>query len=188
MRLAVCGTHGVGKSTLIAAFLERRKDYAFEPEAYEALAELHGEEFAADPSAEDYVRQLEYNIDRLREYSPGDRVIFERCPVDYVAYLLALEALARPTADAELAKRSIERAREAMGLLDIVLYLPARGDGPEAEDPELGRAVNSLLEGILLNGEFSFLQDDFPVVIEATGTITRRLQILGEALSHGFTA
>lgn len=182
MRVAVCGTHGVGKSTLIEAFLERRNDYAFEPEAYEALTELYGEGFAAEPSAEDYVRQLEFNVARLKDFAPGDRVIFERCPADYVAYLLALDALSRPTADTGLTENAIQTAREAMGMLDLIIFLPAQDGGPASEDPELRHAVDAILEAILIGGERSLLREDGPIVLEATGPTSRRLRILEGAL------
>ena len=37
MRLAVSGSHGTGKSTLIAAFLAKRPEYVHEPAAFETL-------------------------------------------------------------------------------------------------------------------------------------------------------
>ena len=39
MRIAVSGSHSVGKSTLIAGFLSRHPEYAHEPEAFEVLAD-----------------------------------------------------------------------------------------------------------------------------------------------------
>jgi hypothetical protein len=41
MRVAVSGTHNTGKSTLIAAFLAERPQYAHEPQAYEAILGSH---------------------------------------------------------------------------------------------------------------------------------------------------
>src|ERR1700730_8160518 len=68
MRVAISGTHCSGKSSLINEFLLAHPDFAHEPEAYEALQEDYGQTFAADPSAEDFHRQLEYNVGRLRQY------------------------------------------------------------------------------------------------------------------------
>ena len=39
MRVAVSGSHSTGKSTLIAAFVDLRPQYLYEPEAYETLAD-----------------------------------------------------------------------------------------------------------------------------------------------------
>src|SRR5262249_46260868 len=54
MRVAISGTHGCGKSTLIEAFLLDHGDYVHEPEPYEALQDLYGEVFAEEPSADDF--------------------------------------------------------------------------------------------------------------------------------------
>lgn len=182
MRIAVSGTHGIGKSTLIAAFVGQHPDYAAEPEAYEALEELYGEAFAAEPSAEDFFRQLDYHVERLRAYSAGDQVVFERSPADYVAYMLALEDLSRDTADARLTARAIETAREAMAMLDLIVFLPSKGGGPETEDPELGGAVDMRLEDILIHDELSLFGDGRPLVVEAAGTTAQRLRVLEVAL------
>jgi AAA domain len=182
MRVAISGTHGIGKSTLIEAFGRRHKDYVVEPEAYEALEELYGEVFAAEPSAEDFFRQLEYHVARLGAHRAGDRVVFERSPADYVAYLQALEDLSRETADARLTERAIEAARKAVAMLDLIVYLPGRGGGPETEDPELGSAVDACLEGILVNGDLSLIEEGRPVVVEAVGPTAKRLRVLEAAL------
>lgn len=179
MRLAISGTHCCGKSTLIDAFLLRHPEYVHEPEAYEALQEVYGEVFAAEPTADDFYRQLEYQVERLRQYAVGDRVIFERSPVDYLAYLLALGDLDRDTADARLAERALEVAQGSIALLDVILFLPAGDDDgvvPDAEDPELRRAVNTRLEGILLDDDFHLFTDKRPAVVEAWGTTAERLR------------
>ncbi|MEP7274548.1 MAG: hypothetical protein ABI882_23865, partial [Acidobacteriota bacterium] len=70
MRVAISGTHSCGKSTLVDEFLLVHPDFTHEPEPYTVLEEDYGEVFAAEPSPEDFFRQLEFNIDRLRSYQP----------------------------------------------------------------------------------------------------------------------
>src|SRR5215211_3229445 len=91
MRIAVSGTHGTGKSTLIDEFLRAHPNFIHEPEPYTVMVEDLGEEFSAEPCVEDLYRQLEFNIDRLRQHAPGERVIYERCPLDFLAYIDALD-------------------------------------------------------------------------------------------------
>jgi hypothetical protein len=69
MRIAISGTHDIGKSKLIEAFMRAHPDYVAEPEVYEALEQLHDEAFAAEPTADDFFRQLEYHVGRLATYS-----------------------------------------------------------------------------------------------------------------------
>jgi hypothetical protein len=56
MRIAISGTHSCGKSTLIDEFLTTHPEFHHEPEAYEALGD-RGEEFSAEPSADDWHTQ-----------------------------------------------------------------------------------------------------------------------------------
>jgi predicted ATPase len=90
MRIAISGTHASGKSTLIEAFLATQPGYTFEPEPYTVLEELYGEVFARNPTVDDFERQLEYQMEVLARYSASDRVISERSPADFLAYMLAL--------------------------------------------------------------------------------------------------
>jgi predicted ATPase len=90
MRIAVSGTHGVGKSTLIEEFLRVHPEFVHEPEPYEVLVEDYGEEFSAEPCVEDFLRQLEFNLERVGQHEQQENVIYERCPLDFLAYLTAL--------------------------------------------------------------------------------------------------
>lgn len=184
MRVAVSGTHCSGKSTLIDAFLSAHDEYVYEPEPYEALNDSYGEGFGAEPSAEDFFRQLEYQIERLQRYRSGDRVIFERSPADFVAYLLALNDLDRETADAALTKQSITAAGNAVALLDLIVYVPASDvPAPESEDPKLRSAVDARLERMLLDDDLGLFTNDRPSILELAGTTMRRLRGLEAALS-----
>ena len=178
MRVAISGTHCCGKSTLIDAFLLGHGDYVHEPEAYEALQEVYGEAFAEEVSAEDLYRQLEYHVGRLQQYCVGDRVIFERSPADYLAYLLALEDLDRDAADSRLTERAIEVARGAIASLDVIVYLPiTREDrGPDSEDLELRSAMDARLGSILIDDDLDLFTERRPEILPAYGTTARRLR------------
>ncbi|HEX2061204.1 MAG TPA: hypothetical protein VHK90_10720, partial [Thermoanaerobaculia bacterium] len=97
MRIAISGTHCSGKSTLIEDFLAAHPGYLHEPEPYEWLDDA----LAAEPSADDFYRQLEISVDRLRGHPRGANVIAERSPVDFLAYLLALVDCGRGGRDCE---------------------------------------------------------------------------------------
>jgi predicted ATPase len=122
MRVAVSGTHCSGKSTLVEAFLLEHPEYVHEPERTKYCQNFMVESFSEEPSAEDFFRQLEYQVDRLRTYECDDLVILERSPADCVAYLQALIDLERESADLRLVGQSIQIAREAFGFLDLVVF------------------------------------------------------------------
>src|SRR6185437_10798182 len=114
--IAVVGTHGVGKSTLIEEFLRVHPEFAHEPEPYAVLVEEYGEEFSAEPCVEDFLRQLEFNFERLGQHAARAKVIYERCPLDFLAYLSVLDASSTQALTA--------RVSEAMQQLDLIVYLP----------------------------------------------------------------
>ena len=186
MRVAVSGTHCCGKSTLIDEFLLAHPDFTHEPEPYAVLEEDYGEVFAAEPSPDDFYRQLEFNVDRLRRYQPGERVIFERSPVDFLAYLLALNDLRRGESTMRRIERSLGMMMEAIQLLDLIVFVRLNDeDGivmSDSEDPELRRAVNDRLAGIFNDHDFNLFTSDRPVVLEAMGSTTQRLRMLESAL------
>jgi hypothetical protein len=182
MKIAIAGTHCSGKSILIEEFLERHGDYIHEPEPYEALHELLGESFAAEPGADDFLRQLEYQVERLRQYRQGDRVIFERSPLDFVAYLMALTDLRRETADERITEAAIGMAKKAATWLDAIVFLRAgdveEGSLDEEEDLILRRAVDVRLEDILMDDELRIFDGPRPAIQEVSGTTSQRLQIV----------
>ena len=80
MRIAVSGTHFSGKSTLVEELAAALPGYLAVEEPYFLLME-EGHEF-------DFELQLERSIELLSGSEPD--VIFDRCPVDMLGYLLVL--------------------------------------------------------------------------------------------------
>jgi predicted ATPase len=173
MRIAVSGTHGVGKSTLIEEFLRTHPEFVHEPEPYTVLVEDLGEEFSAEPRVEDFRRQLEFNIDRLQLHAPEERVIYERCPVDFLAYIDVLE---RGSVEALL-----DPVSKAMQEIDLIVYLPFEDDQTiESEYPKLQKAVDRRLSRMLLDDELGIISCR---VVEAKGSTAQRLRVVEDAIT-----
>jgi predicted ATPase len=171
MRIAISGTHGVGKSTLIDEFLSVQPEFTHEPEPYTVLVEDFGEEFAAEPLVEDFRRQLEFNIARVKQYKHGERVIYERCPADFLAYIDALEP--------QSAEALLDPVAEAMQNLDLIVFLPLDdANSDEAEYPKLRKAVDQRLYSILIDDELGMIKTR---VVEARGSTAQRLRVVVDA-------
>lgn len=184
MRIAVSGTHCWGKSTLIEDFLAAHRDYVHEPEPYEWLSQLQDEPLAADPDCDDFHRQLEVSVERWRSHGPGTRVIGERSPLDFIAYLLALGDLRRDRCPRGLFDSAIELASTGMQHIDLLVVLPLDdSDGisaPESEDLELRDAMNDRLLELIAGDEHDLL--GACRVIEVSGGRQQRLAALEEVL------
>lgn len=154
MRVAVSGSHGTGKSTLIAAFLERCPSYVHEPEAFETLGdevELAGDE----PTADGLRLLLDHAASAVGAYGPAASVIFERSPVDYVAYAAASRSWP-PGAVAGFLEAALPVVRRSLGGLDLIAFLPVSARGPAArpgESPRFRRRVDRALGRALLDDE-----------------------------------
>jgi len=156
MRIAVAGTHASGKSTLIADFLAAHPEFAHEPEPYEWL-----DDASAEPDAEDFYRQLELSVSRLRAYGSGAHVIAERSPLDFVAYILAL-------GDRGLADAARTLAAQGMGHVDLLVVTSPDGiHVPDDENPELREAMHEHLLELVADADVR--------VIELHGPPHRRL-------------
>jgi hypothetical protein len=188
VRIAISGTHCSGKTTLVEDFIAAHRDYLHEPEPYEWLEEAYGEGMGDEPTADDFRRQLEVSVDRLRSHGLGVRVVAERSPVDFLAYLLALVDLERSGRDCEAIASSVELAAAGLANVDLLVVLPLNErDGivaPEAEDLALRDAMNDRLVEIITADDFALFGSGSPRVVEIQGTRQQRLRLLEQAVLH----
>jgi hypothetical protein len=153
VRIAVSGTHGTGKSSLVDALGGHLPHHTTVPEPYEVLEE-RGYVFAHPPGVEDFVVQLRQSIITLRRRSPN--LIFDRCPLDFLGYIAA-----SPEADRFDLDVWREPIRDAMTRLDLVVALPAdpRHDPVNlTSDAVFRRAVDQELRDIVAGDGFDLCE------------------------------
>lgn len=182
MRIAVSGTHGSGKTTLVEDFVAAHPEYAHVPEPFELLSE-RGVAFSDPPTVADYVEQLEHSIATLYERETEADVIFERCPLDFIAYLSVLGR--RAGSEPFDVDSVLEDVADAIDTLDLAVFLPLPpGGAMEAEYPALQRAVDRELRSILRDDGFSLFASGRPQLVTLIGTPIERLQALERAISR----
>lgn len=122
MRIAVSGTHFIGKSTLIEDFIKLHPDYKKIEEPYYKMSE--GQEQSLEPSFESVVEQLDYSIAELNKYSKHANIIFDRSPIDFIAYAMCIaDQDDIDIHDTEIAER-FEEIKSALNHLDLIIFLP----------------------------------------------------------------
>jgi predicted ATPase len=170
MRVAFSGTHRVGKTTLLEAVSERLPGYATYDEPYRLLED---EGYELSPTVEDFERQLRRSLELLDDGRPD--LLFDRCPIDFLAYLAALGE--------DIGDR-IDDVRDAVSSLDLIVFVPI--DEPDriavpADERTLRREVDELLQELLLDDPHAL---GIPV-LEIRGSVAVRVsQVLDGIRSH----
>lgn len=149
MRIAVCGTHTTGKSTLVAELANALPGHAVVPEPYEILEE-RGYAFSHPPTLEDYVLQLRQSLRSLRRSSPN--LIFERSPLDLVAYILASPDADR--FDLEPWRAPMNRALRTLDLIVTLHPDPTQPPDLPPEEASFRFAVDDVLRDLVNDDEF----------------------------------
>lgn len=180
MRIVVSGTHASGKSTLISDFALRHPEFVVLPDPFELLDEAQDAASAAS-----FAAQLRMSADRLEPAVAPENAIAERGPIDFLAYLSALEDLTSATLPRDAWERAVALTREAMQQVDLLVVLPLTPTDPIVvgtdEHPALRDAMNDALLDLL--GDPDIVGEDLEIV-EITGDRDRRLAAL-EALIAG---
>ncbi len=117
MRIAISGSHGTGKSTLVSALARRLPGWETFDEPYHSLLD-EGHHFAAMPSVSEFEQLLERSLSDVNRPLPRE-VIFDRCPIDYLA---CLANRGRP--EDHLPRQWVAEVGEAISRLDLVVYVP----------------------------------------------------------------
>lgn len=170
MRVAVSGTHRAGKSSLVEALSARLPGYRVIDEPYASL-EDEGYEFSDPPAIEDFEAQLARSLALAGEL-PADALV-DRCPLDFVAYLRALDEDYDVDADA---------LRDAMAAFDLVVVVtiesPERIAVSASEDRRLRRRVDEQIRAIVLEDGLGLGVE----ALEVTGSTDARVEQVLRAL------
>lgn len=170
MRIAFTGSHRVGKTTLAEEIADSLPDYEFIIEPYLQLEE-EGYLFSEVPTLDDYIEQFNFSVEQLQ--NSGDNVIFDRCPLDLLAYVYAVGK-----------KKNIsdlyEEMAAAIAEIDLLVFVPIENVDligcQESNLPNLRQEVNDILENWI--GDFS------NEILEVSGTLeNRKKQILNKITS-----
>lgn len=182
MRIAVSGTHFIGKTTLIEDFIKKHPEYRLEVEPYYKLQDEETIELSLEPSLENLVAQLDYSIKQLNECASEKNVIFDRCPIDFLAYAkCALDQDSLDMDDSEISER-LPEIKAALNTLDIIIFLPISSKNLieyTEENPVYRKAADKCFKQIYRDDIYDiFPRYNHPKVIELVGDRLTRLQNL----------
>lgn len=139
------------------------------------MLEDQGYEFDHPPSQRDYMMQFKTSLGLFRR--PTQKIIFDRTPLDFVAYLRASSVELDPDTD-------VDALRSALTSLDLLVVMPITTDTerllPPPDFAELRKTMNDAL--------LDLVYDDHEVfggvsLIELDCPLDRRLEEVSKALT-----
>ena len=182
MRIAVSGTHFIGKSTLIEDFTKKNSSYRCEIEPYYKLQDEKTLELSLEPSLDSFIEQLDYSINQLNDCTNEQNIIFDRCPVDFVAYAMCvLDEDSIDINDSEVSERFPE-IKVALNHLDLIVFLPISKENfieYTEENPTYRKTADKNLKKIYRDDIYDiFPKYGHPKIIEIFGNRTERIKKL----------
>ena len=192
MRIAISGSHSLGKSTLVWDWVKRHPQYTREEEPFRALdSEMYEIRFRQESNRLHNGIQMYYNASRVNLYSSiNDCVIFDRAPVDYIAYSQYTAEKETTDIDDAFVAAMVPRVRETLQRLDLLVFIPMtdrwpvelEDDGIRPVDLPYRAEVDAIFKQIYRDERFSVMPEmNRPKLIELWGSRGQRLERLQQA-------
>ena len=181
---------------MVNQWVETHPHYIREEEPYRALS-LHGPyeiKFRELSTRLHNGIQIYYNISRIHRYSkPTDQVIFDRCPVDYIAYSQYTANQASTDIDTAFVESMVPAAKECLYHLDILAFVhksqqwpvAMEEDGIRPVDHSYRDEVDTIFKQIYRDGRFDLISEhDGPKLIELIGSPKQRIKQLEQSIAE----
>ena len=177
MKIAICGAHAVGKTTLVDVLASALPAFRVVAEPYHALID-DGYIFGDPPGVEDFEAQMDRSLSMME--ASGENVIFDRAPADFLGYLAVLQGRNSGDAMAEY-WNDVEAAMKG---LDLIIYVPIerpdRIQVSTSEYPRLRSRVDKELRRLLVDDELGVSEK----VLEVRGSVPGRANRILEELAR----
>jgi hypothetical protein len=171
MRIVVSGSHGTGKTTLVADLAARLKGYVAIEEPYYAL-EAEGHAFGSPPGIDDFEMLIERATTSIADHTDPN-AIFDRGPIDYLAYLAVVSHDVT-----NVMHVGLPAVLDALASIDLFLFVPIeepdRMADVDIEARGLRRRVDALLRSVFLEDAWGL---NLPVLRVAGAPAERTIQV-----------
>ena len=192
MRIAISGTACQGKTTLIKDFLREWDMYSTPAKTYRDYLSENNLTHSKETTKDTQWDILNFMVDTLQQYSKGDKVIFDRCPLDNMVYSLWAYEKSINDIDDEFIKKCIPVVRESLRFLDVIFFVPITKAAPVAIEEDEMRETDKLyieeVDNIFKGIERQYLQgqkaspflpnEECPAIVDVFGNREQRLHLI----------
>ena len=190
MRIAFSGTGNSGKSTMVKSFLHTWEQYETPEKTYRDILKEENLTHSTETTTETQNKILNFMIDQVSGYSKGDKVIFDRCPLDNLAYTIWCNEKKKDEFTREFVTKQINLMKESMRSLDIIFLCrfdvnqKVQDDGFRETNVEfileIDNIFNSFFQQYSQNPEADifFPKGDSPAIIELPHNAQERIDLV----------
>jgi AAA domain len=191
MRIAIVGSACQGKTTLVNDIIKTWPAYKAHESGYRKVVKEKNLLINKETNKETQETILKCLVDDLKNYSAGEKIIFDRCPLDNIVYSLWAEEKKTSDIDSEFIKECIPLVQESMHNLDIIFYIPITKAASVIPIPRENREVDynfineidnifkALSHQYYRTGHSPFFpKEDRPPIIEIFGTPEERIEMI----------
>jgi len=162
MRICVSGPQCTGKTTFIKDFLEKWPKYKTTEGTYRDVISNENLSHSSTTTEETQTKILDWMINEQKKYSPRDKVIFDRGPIDNLVY--TMWACSHGLISEKFFKQNTVRVRNALRYIDLIIIIPADGKIPMVNDNFRDTDIQYQKE---INDIFLFLEDQYRTNFES---------------------
>lgn len=187
MKIAICGTSCVGKSTYIKDFCKTWTNYSCPENSYRELIKEKSLKHSSEGSEETQKLILDSLVDQAINFSKKENIIFDRCVLDnmvYTSWLFLKEKVSE-----KFLEETRVLVRESLKLYDIIFFIPLTKVSPielsesdlRDNDPVYREEIDNIFKSFIQSYHKSegkiFPSEDCPAVIEIFGSPEERIQM-----------
>ena len=194
MRIAFSGTANTGKTTLIKNFITVWPQFTTSIKTYRDIIQEKNLTHSSATTSETQWEILNFMIDQMQSYDKKTKVVFDRCPLDNLAYTMWAFEKGIEGIDKEFVDKCITLTKESIRHLDIIFLLKHDDTIQIVEDElrdtdigyikEIDNIFTALYEQYYQNPEADifFPKHDSPGVIVLPANPQQRIDIIAEYL------
>ena len=196
MRIAVSGTACQGKTTFIKDFIKEWPMYSTPEKTYRDFISENNLPHSENTNQDAQWSILNHVVDTILESEKGDKIIYDRCPLDNLVYSLWAHEKGINDIDKAFINKCIPVVRESLKFIDVIFLTPITSvspidivdDGTRSINIEHIEEIDHLFKGI----EQQYFQnlkaspflpyDDCPAIVEIFGNQQERVHLVRQYL------
>lgn len=195
MRIAVSGTACTGKSTLVNNIVQVWSNYKTPTKTYRDLIKEKNLPHSSSTSIDTQWDILNFMLDQLQATNKNSNIVFDRCPLDNLAYTLWAHDNNKEGFTKEYVDKAIRLTRESMRHLDLILLLkydPAIKiveDNLRDTDEKFIKDIDDIFDALYIQyrqnyeADVFFPKDDSPGIIVLPTNPQQRIDMISDYIT-----